>query len=72
VISRIPDRQEIIRVLKALAGRPLANPCQVHKFYGSAAFWPLVTTGFIRVVSRFMRRWRRSKDWLHDTPRGRS
>jgi len=47
-----PDRQEIIRVLKALAGRPLANPCRVSEFYGSAAFWPLVTTGFIRVVSQ--------------------
>jgi hypothetical protein len=46
-----PDHQEIIRVLKALAGRPLANPCQVSEFYGSAAFWPLVITGFIRVVS---------------------
>jgi len=23
-----PDRQEIVRVLKALAGRPLANPCR--------------------------------------------
>jgi hypothetical protein len=47
-----PDRQEIIRVLKALAGRLLANPCHVSEFYGSAAFWPLVTTGSIRVVSR--------------------
>jgi hypothetical protein len=27
-----PDHQEIIRVLKALAGRPLANPCQVSSF----------------------------------------
>jgi hypothetical protein len=27
-----PDHQEIIRVLKALAGIPLANPCQVSSF----------------------------------------
>jgi hypothetical protein len=46
-----PDRQEIIRVLKALAGRPLINPCQVSEFYGSAALWPRVTTGVTHVVS---------------------